>query len=185
MVWLNTPGSNSCIGNVLSESQDRGLFFFLFFFFFERSYHDGCDVRRDRFEVVQRRRVRPEDDVEDGEEAAQNDGQTAASSAQQHVLPAARTASIGTCWGRGKQEQNKKRKKNQPIQFVCYLIYWFLTDAPAFFQRPHPIRVQLPEIKTRSTFKPYGTQLSCSPSRWVPTTSFSCRIGCIQSHPAG
>jgi len=57
-------------------------------------YRDGSDVGGHRLKVVQRRGVGAEDDVEDGKEAAQDDGQSAASGTEHDVFFAARIAVV-------------------------------------------------------------------------------------------
>ena len=65
-----------------------------FFFLNDSFYRDGGNVGGHRLKVVQRRRVGAQDDVEDGEETAQNDGQSAASCTEHDVFFAARIAVV-------------------------------------------------------------------------------------------
>ena len=66
----------------------------LHFFLNDSFYRDGGNVGGHSLKVVQRRRVGAQDDVEDGEETAQNDGQSAASCTEHDVFFAARIAVV-------------------------------------------------------------------------------------------
>lgn len=75
------------------------------------TYRDGSDVRGHRFKVVKRRSVGAQDDVENGKETAQDDGQAAASGAQHHVLFAARIAVIRSCCVERIQKTEKRKDR--------------------------------------------------------------------------